>query len=93
MLLRQLLAVTREVQWQAWLLYMLRAVEYTARWTTAKIAAIRVLIEETTGYIQQLCEIGVLKEVRVGREKLFVHPKLVRLMTEDSNAISPYRAA
>ena len=129
---RLLLAVTREGQWQAWLLYMLRAVEYTARWTTAKIAATRLLIEETTSYIQQalpriyshelvqvifeqpycrigslverdiarrqtassylqqLCEIAVLKEVRVGREKLFVHPKLVSLMTEDSNEITPY---
>ncbi|WP_372612864.1 Fic family protein, partial [Halomonas sp.] len=29
---RLLLAVTREGQWQEWLLYMLKAVEYTARW-------------------------------------------------------------
>jgi Fic family protein len=129
---RLLLAVTREGQWQEWLLYMLKAVEYTARWTTDKIAATRALIEETTGYIQQalprvyshelvqvifeqpycrihdlverdiarrqtassylqqLCEIGVLREIRAGREKLFVHPKLVRLMTEDGNEIVPY---
>ncbi|MFO8046505.1 MAG: Fic family protein [Halomonas sp.] len=132
---RLLLAVTREGQWQEWLRYMLKAVEYTARWTTDKIAAIRTLIEDTTRYIQwqlprvyshelvqvifeqpycrisnlverdiarrqtasiylqQLCEVGVLKEVRVGREKLFVHPKLVRLMTEDSNEVVSYPAS
>lgn len=129
---RLLLAVTREGQWQEWLLYMLKAVEYTARWTTDKIAATRTLIEDTTrhiqqqlpriyshelvqvifeqpycrinnlverdiakrqtasSYLQQLCEIGVLNEIRAGREKLFVHPKLVRLMTEDSNETTPY---
>jgi hypothetical protein len=28
---------------------------------------------------------------RVGREKLFVHPRLMRLLTRDSNAFQPYR--
>ena len=129
---RLLLAVTREGGWQEWLLYMLKAVEYTARWTTDKIAATRTLIEDTarhiqqqlprvyshelvqvifeqpycrinnlverdiakrqtaSSYLQQLCEINVLEEIRAGREKLFVHPKLVRLMTEDSNETTPY---
>jgi Fic family protein len=36
---RLLLAVTREGAWEPWLLYMLRAVEDTAVWTVAKIAA------------------------------------------------------
>lgn len=90
---RLLLTVTRADQWQAWLLYMLKAVETTARWTTDKIAATRTLIEDTTRYIQQLCEIGVLREIRAGREKLFVHSKLVSLMTEDSNEVAPYPTA
>ncbi|WP_072821394.1 protein adenylyltransferase Fic [Modicisalibacter ilicicola] len=131
---RLLLNVTREGQWQAWLLYMLKAVEYTARWTTDKIAATRTLIEETTAYIQrtlpriyshelvqvifeqpycrisnlverdiarrqtassylqQLCAVGVLEEVHAGREKLFMHPKLIKLMTEDGNEVTPYSA-
>ena len=37
-------------------------------------------------YLKQLGEIGVLKEDVVGREKLFIHPKLVQLLTRDSNA-------
>lgn len=32
-------------------------------------------------YLKQLVEIGVLKEISIGREKLFVHPKLIRLIT------------
>jgi len=32
-------------------------------------------------YLKQLVEIGVLKEISIGREKLFVHPKLIRVIT------------
>src|SRR6056297_3220503 len=41
-------------------------------------------------YLKQLCEIGVLKEVRAGREKLFIHPKLMHLLIEDSNEFEKY---
>ena len=41
-------------------------------------------------YLKQLGEIGVLKDVVVGRERLFIHPKLVQLLTRDSNRIPPY---
>jgi Fic family protein len=41
-------------------------------------------------YLKQLAGIGVLQEQAVGREKLFVHPKLMRLMTHDSNEVRPY---
>lgn len=41
-------------------------------------------------YLKQLCEIGVLHEVAVGREKLYVHPKLIHLMTADDNTVHPY---
>lgn len=41
-------------------------------------------------YLKQLVDIGVLEEQSVGREKVFVHPKLMRLMTQDTNAIAPY---
>jgi len=40
--------------------------------------------------LKQLCAIGVLKEVRAGREKLFIHPKLMHLLTEDSNEFEKY---
>ena len=41
-------------------------------------------------YLKQLCDIGVLTEVTAGKEKLFVHPKLITLMTTDNNNFLPY---
>ena len=129
---RLLLEVTRDGAWEPWLLYMLRAVEDTAAWTTAKIGAVRTLTEATTEYVRTklpkiyshelvnvifeqpycrianlvqariaerqaaarylkaLASIGVLHEQAFGKEKLFVHPKLMKLLTSDSNAIDPY---
>jgi len=34
-------------------------------------------------YLKQLARVGVLKEVKVGREKLFINPRLMRLLTVD----------
>ena len=36
-------------------------------------------------YLKQLCDIGVLKEVKSGRENLFVHPKYIELLTGEEN--------
>ena len=47
-----LLSVTRDQAWEPWLLFMLRAVAYTAKWTTSKIAAIRALAEHTTEHVR-----------------------------------------
>ena len=130
---RLLLEVTREQAWETWILYILKGVEETARWTTAKIAAIRELqamtiehvrhaapkiysrelvdlvfelpycrIQNVTDkkiaerqtasrYLKLLAEIGVLNEIAVGREKLFIHPKLVNLLTRDGNRLAPYK--
>lgn len=41
-------------------------------------------------YLKQLCEVGVLSEIQAGKEKLFVHPRLVRLMTEAGNEFATY---
>lgn len=41
-------------------------------------------------YLKQLCEIGVLHEIQSGKEKLFVHPKLIKLMTEDNHQFVNY---
>lgn len=129
---RLLLDVTRDNAWEPWLLYMLSAVEETARWTCVKIAAIRRLAEHTTHfvraqlpktysrelvdvifeqpycrisnvvdkqiaqrqaasrYLKELVSIGVLQEVQVGKEKLFIHPKLMQLLTRDDNNFTPY---
>ena len=43
-----------------------------------------------TQYLKQLVEIGVLAEVPVSKEKLFIHPKLMQLLTRDSNEFKPY---
>jgi Fic family protein len=42
-------------------------------------------------YLKQLAEVGVLEELPVGREKLFIHPKLMKLLTRESNKFTPYR--
>jgi len=41
-------------------------------------------------YLKQLVTIGVLEEKAIGRDKLFVHPKLLQLLTQDSNNFVPY---
>lgn len=122
---RGLLAVTTEGAWEPWILYMLRGVTDTARWTTRKIAALRALIEETAErirtqapqiysrelaelifvrpycriahlvevglghrqtasvHLKQLVAIGILKEHKLGREKLFLNPGFIELLKQD----------
>ena len=36
-------------------------------------------------YLKQLCDIGILKEVKSGRETIFVHPKYIELLTGEEN--------
>jgi len=129
---RLLLEVTRDQAWEPWVLFMLKAVEETSRWTTGKIAAIRQLAEHTTEhvrlslpkiysrelvdvifeqpycrignlvnkqigqrqaasrYLKELVALGVLREMTYGKEKLFIHPKLMQLLSRDSNGFEPY---
>lgn len=42
-------------------------------------------------YLKQLCDLGVLQEIQLGKEKLFVHPKLVQLMTKDEHDFNKYK--
>lgn len=49
---RLLLAVTRDSQWEPWILYILQGVRETARWTLEKIAAMRRLLEETVAQVR-----------------------------------------
>jgi Fic family protein len=44
---RRLRAVTEQRDWEGWLLFMLTAVEETARWTTGRVLAIRALLDAT----------------------------------------------
>lgn len=129
---RHLLGVTRDGAWEAWILYILDAVEQTSIWTTAKIAAIKKLVSHTVNfvreraakiysrelvdlifekpycrigdlegpgiarrqaasrYLQHLVEIGVLEERVAGREKLFLHPKFLQLLRQDTNDFALY---
>jgi Fic family protein len=41
-------------------------------------------------HLKALVEIGVLQEIQLGREKIFIHPKLMQLLTHDSGAFSRY---
>lgn len=41
-------------------------------------------------YLKQLADLGMLVEVKVGREKLFLHPNFVRLLTSDDHPVLPY---
>ena len=127
-----LLDVTVNGQWEPWLLFMLTAVEETAKWTTAKIRAIRDLMNHTSEfvaaarpkiysrelvdltftqpycriahlieagiarrvtaakYLKEFAGIGVLQETKIGRDKLFVHPKFLRLLMNEANEFPPY---
>jgi hypothetical protein len=55
----------------------------------AKIAA----RQAASRYLKALVSIGVLREHAFGKEKLFVHPKLMNLLTRDSKPSEPYRDA
>ncbi len=119
---RRLMGVTRNQEWEPWLLFILKGVEETALWTTAKIAAIRRLVDETAvfvrreayaiysrelieaifsqaycrignlmaadlgnrqtvaGYLKHLTELGVLREIGIGREKLFLNQRFAELL-------------
>jgi len=124
---RRLLEVTSESAWEPWILYMLQAVRETAKWTTAKISAIRELLDQTAEQIRQeapkiysrelaeiifvhpycrigdlvtakiakrqsasvylkaLVKLGVLAEIRAGRENLYTNPALLRLLSEQNS--------
>jgi len=41
-------------------------------------------------YLKQLAEIGILKEIKAGRDKLFIHPKLISLLQQENNKFTRY---
>ena len=50
------------------------------------LVSARVAKRQTASvYLKQLCDIGVLREVKSGRETLFVHPKYIELLTGEEN--------
>ncbi|MBK0032600.1 Fic family protein [Erwinia sp. S43] len=41
-------------------------------------------------YLHDLADLGVLHEMPLGKEKLFIHPRLMQLLNRDSNHFQPY---
>ena len=41
-------------------------------------------------YLHDLAALGVLREMPFGKEKLFIHPKLMQLLSRDNNHFQPY---
>ena len=44
-------------------------------------------------YLKQLCDAGILKEIKSGRENIFVHPKYIELLTGEENVWVYYAGA
>lgn len=55
---RALLNVTQNQAWEAWILFMLRAVEVTALWTENKVHAIAALEEQTVQFMKSIPELN-----------------------------------
>ena len=49
--------------------------------------------ETSSKYLKELVRIGVLREIPFGRELLYLHPKLVQLLSKDSNKFDLYPKA
>lgn len=115
--------VTANRSWEPWILFMLEATRSTAKWTSAKIQAIRELVDaiaETirhqipkiysrelvelifehpycrirdlveaniakrqaaSAYLKALVSVDILKEVKVGRENLYINPSFLTLLS------------
>ena len=41
-------------------------------------------------YLKALVDLGILEEHQSGREKLFIHPKLMHLLSDDAHDFEPY---
>lgn len=67
----RLLAVTTQGAWEAWVLYMLEAVRETSDWSTARIRAIRDLLDQTAERIRRDLPKIYTRELA---EVIFVNP-------------------
>jgi len=46
--------------------------------------------QTASGYLKQLVKIGVLTELKAGREKIYIHPKFLVLLGKDDNDFQKY---
>jgi Fic family protein len=54
------------------------------------MSTIQVARQAASRYLKTLCAIGILQEVEFGREKLFVHPQLITLLSSESHEPKRY---
>jgi Fic family protein len=89
---RLLLEVTRHHAWEEWVLYILKGVEETALWTTAKIDAIRLLTVQTVDYVRKkLPKIYSLELINVIFERPYCRiQNLVEAKIAERQAASRY---
>ncbi|HEZ0694191.1 TPA: Fic family protein, partial [Neisseria meningitidis] len=41
-------------------------------------------------YLKELSDIGVLQEIVIGRDKLFIHPRLMELLRGEGNSFTSF---
>ncbi len=124
----RLLAVTTDVAWEDWILFMLEAIRETANWSATRIRSIRDLLDQTAErirrdlpkiysrelaevifvnpycrigdlvaadiakrqaasvYLKSLAELGLLEEIKAGRENLYINPTLLALLSDRAPA-------
>ncbi len=57
----------------------------------ANVVAAGIAQRQTASvYLKTLCEIGVLQEIKAGRERLFIHPNLIALLTAEDHKVPEY---
>lgn len=88
--IRRLMEATREhVRKQLPKIYRHELVDMIFQWPYVRIANVveAGLAERQTAsrYLKQLVGVGVLHETQAGREKLFVHTRLLRMLTSEAN--------
>lgn len=47
--------------------------------------------QSASEYLKALVRLGVLQEQKVGRDKLFTHPRFLRLLGSDDHVVQPYK--
>jgi len=130
---QKLYNVTKDNDWESWIIFMLEAVSETAHWTSQKINGLRLLMDHTSEYLKsklpalyshefteilfnqpycrianltdagiakrqtasvylkELSKLGILEEIKSGREKLFFHTKFYQLLVSESNEFNRYQ--
>jgi Fic family protein len=91
---RRLLEVTSQGAWEAWITFVLRGLRETADRTLQKIenpyARIADVVERchvsrptATSWLNALVAAGALDDVKLGRERLFINVRFMRLLAVD----------